>query len=573
MENIFTIQEQDFLNKNKEIISNDETNDLIIQFLYENNYIESAKLLESKTLDIEKRNESEKFLSFFRTQNYKECMTMLNKSSFSNEQKNQLIKILKIKEFIQMIKKNFNGESNKIESLQYLRTDLSPFIEQENLKKLSLLLFSQNQEEMTITLKENFQEYIDEHKLLLKIKKILNIKGDNNSMSFTEIIKQYNDIVSLSNPPNFIESKLIEKIGPNNKNIEGEIWSLILSHKKNYLAATFSNGYISIFKIELIDNKFNITCISYFKAHQKLITSISWSYNDQFILSSSNDGTVKIFNPLTSECIKSINNIHQNGNNSVNFLFNSNDTIISGGIDKKIYITDINQKNKKLELGNNFNRIRQIILSDFLHSIIIVPASLNDIVVYNINSNSILFKLEITEQIIYVNISKSDRGKFLLVNQSTINSNIALYDLCQKKIVNRYYGHTQKIYTIDCCFGGEKDEYIISGSEDALIYIWNRYYESSPLFVIKGHTGTVNSCQMFNKNIIISGSDDLTIRIWTCGNYIVNYENKVENNIGMEIENDNVMTFMISDDNNSDNEGNVPIESEASNSDAESLEL
>ena len=104
MENIFTIQEQDFLNKNKEIISNDETNDLIIQFLYENNYIESAKLLESKTLDIEKRNESEKFLSFFRTQNYKECMTMLNKSSFSNEQKNQLIKILKIKEFIQMIK-------------------------------------------------------------------------------------------------------------------------------------------------------------------------------------------------------------------------------------------------------------------------------------------------------------------------------------------------------------------------------------------------------------------------------------------------------------------------------------
>ena len=171
MENIFTSQEQDFLNKNNETITNDEINDLIIQFLYENNYIESAKLLESKTLDIEKRNESEKFLSLFRTQNYKECMTMLNNSSFSTEQKNQLIKILKIKEFIQMIKKNFNGEGTKIESLQYLRTDLSLFIEQENLKKFSLLLFSQNQEEMNIALKENFQDYIDEHKLLLKIKK------------------------------------------------------------------------------------------------------------------------------------------------------------------------------------------------------------------------------------------------------------------------------------------------------------------------------------------------------------------------------------------------------------------
>jgi hypothetical protein len=78
---------------------------------------------------------------------------------------------------------------------------------------------------------------------------------------------------------------------------------------------------------------------------------------------------------------------------------------------------------------------------------------------------------------------------------------------------------------------------------------------------------------MFNKNIIISGSDDLTIRIWTCGNYIVNYENKVDNVIGMDIEDENVMTFNITEDNNSDNEGNVPIESEASNSDAESLEL
>ena len=105
MENIFTSQEQDFLNKNNETITNDEINDLIIQFLYENNYIESAKLLESKTLDVEKRNESEHFLSLFRVQNYKDCMNLLNNYSFSDEQKNQLMKILKIKEFIQLIKK------------------------------------------------------------------------------------------------------------------------------------------------------------------------------------------------------------------------------------------------------------------------------------------------------------------------------------------------------------------------------------------------------------------------------------------------------------------------------------
>ena len=128
------------------------------------------------------------------------------------------------------------------------------------------------------------------------------------------------------------------------------------------------------------------------------------------------------------------------------------------------------------------------------------------------------------------------------------------------------------MYTIDCSFGGEKDEYIISGSEDALIYIWKRYYESFPLYVIKGHTGTVNACQMFNKNIIISASDDLTIRIWTYGNIDVNYENKVINFIGMEIEDDNVMTFNVSDDGNSENDGNVHIESEGSNSEAESLD-
>ena len=163
----------------------------------------------------------------------------------------------------------------------------------------------------------------------------------------------------------------------------------------------------------------------------------------------------------------------------------------------------------------------------------------------------------------------------MLLNTSKINSFISLYDLKEKKPIKKYFGHTQKNATITCVFGGIKEEFILSGSEDSFIYIWMRKYEESPVYKIEGHTGIVNSVFMysFNKNdinddenddgnfnVIVSGSDDHTLRIFCDKNVEVEYKNGLENieeaDDIYDIEMDDLSIFVINDNDNNNNENN-----------------
>jgi len=92
-------------------------------------------------------------------------------------------------------------------------------------------------------------------------------------------------------------------------------------------------------------------------------------------------------------------------------------------------------------------------------------------------------------------------------------------------MINKYYGHSQEQYTIECSFAGKHDEFIMSGSEDSTIFLWDRN-ESIPIATFKGHTGSVNSCLMsYYNNIpfIFSVSDDFTFRVWTDADTEVEY--------------------------------------------------
>jgi WD40 repeat protein len=93
-------------------------------------------------------------------------------------------------------------------------------------------------------------------------------------------------------------------------------------------------------------------------------------------------------------------------------------------------------------------------------------------------------------------------------------------------LINKYYGHTQEQFCIECSFAGDNDEFIVCGSEDASIYIWHRS-NSIPFSVIKGHTGSVNNCLLsfyFNKPFMFSISDDFTLRLWTSQTTEILYE-------------------------------------------------
>ncbi|WRT65705.1 uncharacterized protein IL334_002651 [Kwoniella shivajii] len=84
------------------------------------------------------------------------------------------------------------------------------------------------------------------------------------------------------------------------------------------------------------------------------------------------------------------------------------------------------------------------------------------------------------------------------------------------KYVRKHSGHVQGHFLIRSCFGAPKDRFVLSGSEDGHVYVWQGS-SPNPIEVLSGHKDVVNSVAwnpISSRRIFASCSDDHTIRIW-----------------------------------------------------------
>ena len=80
----------------------------------------------------------------------------------------------------------------------------------------------------------------------------------------------------------------------------------------------------------------------------------------------------------------------------------------------------------------------------------------------------------------------SPNSRFVLA--STQDSTIRLWNYQTSRCVKTYTGHVNRTYCIPACFITMKGQYLVSGSEDCKVYIWD-LQSRQVLQVLEGHRG------------------------------------------------------------------------------------
>ena len=547
----------------------------VLEFLERNGYKDSFEKLKKKAgcKYIEKNQKIvEELLSMNKIN---DLIIFINTNmKISNEEKVYYIKLLKIKYYIELVTKNcINGNEQK-DSLIYLRKEITPLLNQdlrnaELLNSLTYILFLKD--------KKNLKEYIDN---------FLSSYEDN-SFIMSQICRR--NIISLETIYDNYNKFTKETISYDNYSIltisdnclspfkPSEVWFVEISKNKNYICIGFSNANISIFDVKKDKNKeiniyLNLTFSGNEQNKKDELTAICFSNDEKYILAGLSSFKILLFDIINGQKIKEFSNLHTSEITSIINMPNSNNKFLTSSIDKRILMLDItNNDNTYVEIGK-FCRIKQILFSEFYNYIIILSGSNNEISCFNLSTNKVEFKIVTNDQIVSGNISKCDKGKYLIINISKEKPKINLYNLGKKDIEEKFSGHTQKLLIIKCSFGGDKDQLILSGSEDYTVYVWERGYSMLPKYRFKEHFGIVNGAEMWNNDFIISASDDKSVKIWYTKNnnvknikYIKNNKNNhVHKEIDIDTEFFNVMNEPINIDleNENENDNEMQIEEE-----------
>ena len=466
-----------------------------------------------------------------------------NNIHISNETKLYYIKCLKIKYYIKLVLNNCINHIEQKDSLDYLRTEITPLLNKETelLNLLTRILFIKDESILNQYIHSYLFIYDDDDL-------ITNYISKSNIPSLENMYNNYKESLTNINL-NFKEYSVLTI----NDNClapfkSGDIWFIELSKNKNYFCVGFSNANISIFNITktIKENKKEITVklLITFSGNEENkrdeITSINFSNDEKYILVGLSNCKLIIYDISNGQKIKEYKNLHSHKITSIIPFPNSNSKFITGSIDKKINLLDIsnildnNTKEEYTELGN-FCRIKQLCYSELFNYIIILSASNTDIIIINIITKKIEFKIITSKdcQNVYANISKKDKGKYLIYSTTPIGkqSKIILYNLNTKLVEDKFIGLCQKYMIIKCTFCGTDDKFILSGSEDYTVYMWERGYSHYPKYIFKGHYGIVNTVDMWDNDFILSGSDDKTIKIWYSKNekLSIKYEKNKEN--------------------------------------------
>lgn len=146
--------------------------------------------------------------------------------------------------------------------------------------------------------------------------------------------------------------------------------------------------------------------------------------------------------------------------------FPSGKHILSGLSDKSICMWELDGKEVESWKGQKSLKISDLDITDDGEEILSICKT-NTVLLFNRETKDERY---IEEHQTITSFSLSKDNKFLLVN--LLNQEIHLWNIeGDPKLVGKYKGHRRARFVIRSCFGGLKQAFIASGSEDSQVWI------------------------------------------------------------------------------------------------------
>ncbi|KAL7128711.1 hypothetical protein ABFS83_13G011900 [Erythranthe nasuta] len=289
------------------------------------------------------------------------------------------------------------------------------------------------------------------------------------------------------------------------------LWSKIkllkFSHDGEYLAAVSpTDPYVNIWKVEAIDSlKWKGDLFD----RQAPVTNITWSPDNTQLLTCSSHEAVRRWSIPSCGCLHTYK---KEGVGMVSCEWAPDgQSIFTGVNDDSIVMWNLEGREIRCWTWNKTTMEADMAITGD-GTEVITTCNQDRILLFNWERDTSRFITENGSTI--VSFCLSEDSKYLLL--SLLNQELHLWCIeVPPKLVKVYKAHRPPSYSVRACFCGPRQMFIASGSVDRQVYIWDRETEGL-IGTLAGHTKTVNcvSCHPVDPYMLVSGSDDNSIRIW-----------------------------------------------------------
>ncbi len=246
-------------------------------------------------------------------------------------------------------------------------------------------------------------------------------------------------------------------------------------------------------------------CLKTLKGHSEYVYSVAFSPDGRRIVSGSTDKTIKIWDANTGQCLKTLKG-HKNFVLSVAYSPDGT-KIISGSRDNTIKIWNANTGQCLKTLKGHSSWVNSVAYSP--DGTRIVSGSVDDNVnIWDANTRKCLKTLKGTSNWANSVVYSQDGTKII---SGSGDGTIKIWNANTGQCLKTLEGHSEYVYSLAYSPDGTK---IISGSRDGIIKIWDAN-TGECLKTLEEHSADVFSVAFsLDGSCIVSGSADGTIKIW-----------------------------------------------------------